>query len=103
MSCGHRFHHKCLKLCENTSNDIYSCPYCRNEYKNMSLRPRLLSISEKKRKDVYTNDLSKMVIDVNNAHTKKDKVDIVNNIFKYILNEDNVAMILNKNSDFKNF
>ena len=69
----------------------------------MSLRPRLLSISEKKRKDVYTNDLSKMVIDVNNAHTKKDKVDIVNNIFKYILNEDNVAMILNKNSDFKNF
>ena len=44
-----------------------------------------------------------MVIDVNNAPTKKDKVDIVNNIFQYILKEDNVAMVLNKKFGFQNF
>ena len=50
LSCGHRFHHKCLKLCEDTSNnDIYSCP-CRNKYENMILRTRILSTTEKKEK-----------------------------------------------------
>ena len=44
-----------------------------------------------------------MVIDVNNAPTKKDKVDIVNNIFQYILKEDNVAMVLNKKFGFQKF
>ena len=103
LSCGHRFHHKCLKLCEDTSNnDIYSCPYCRNKYENMILRTNF-KYNGKKRKDVYTNVLSKMVIDVNNAPTKKDKVDIVNNIFQYILKEDNVAMVLNKKFGFQKF
>ena len=44
LHCGHRFHFNCIKIWENTmdvnnyTNNKYSCPYCRTEYNNTTLK-----------------------------------------------------------------
>ena len=52
LGCGHRFHHKCLSLCQTKT-----CPLCRTPYENIVLRVRSLSPSDKLILKTFCNEM----------------------------------------------
>lgn len=88
LQCGHRFHHKCLKACENINATIHRCPYCRQEYENICLRDRTkLNKEEKKKKTEFVEYIKKYLRESENTTGKRPKFLICNIIFKRISEE----------------
>ena len=86
LQCGHKFHHKCIKACENMNTTIHQCPYCRQDYENICLRDRL-NEEERKRKLEFVSYIKKYLKDCENTSGKKNKFLICKIIFKRISEE----------------
>jgi hypothetical protein len=94
LHCGHKFHHKCLKLCEINKADKHNCPYCRQEYENIVLRERktLLTIEEKKCKTEFVMYIKKKLNECEITVGKKNKFLICNSIYKKIIEKKNMIL-----------
>ena len=91
LQCGHKFHHKCIKACENTNTTIHQCPYCRQDYENICLRNRnILNKEEKKKKTEFVSYIKKYLKDCETTSGKREKFLICNIIFKRISEEINI-------------
>ena len=88
LSCGHKFHHKCLKNCEKKDDTIHNCPYCRQEYENIILRKRItiLSVEEKDIKKNFIKYMKEMLNMCESTNGKVPRLLICNKIFKNIIN-----------------
>ena len=84
LSCGHKFHHKCLKLSENDSR--YYCPYCRLEYNNMILRSQILSEKDQEIKDIFVKKIKNLINNVLSKEEKNSKLLILIQIYEVCLN-----------------
>ena len=100
LHCNHKFHHKCLKLCEKSNNTIHKCPYCRQEYENIILRDRtsLITLSEKEKKENFVNYIQLKLKECKLTLEVKDRLLIVNIIYKKIIK--NINILLNPRYGF---
>ena len=82
LGCGHRFHHKCLSLCQTKT-----CPLCRTPYENIVLRERSLSSSDKIKLKTYCNDIKVLINACNSISSTmpSKRLHIINIILKYII------------------
>ena len=83
LGCSHRFHHKCLSLCQTKT-----CPLCRTPYENIVLRERVLSSSDKLKLKTYCNDIKALINECNSFRAtiqKSKRLHIINIILKYII------------------
>jgi hypothetical protein len=83
LGCGHRFHHKCLSLCQTKT-----CPLCRTPYENIVLRERVLSSSDKLKLKTYCDDIKALINECNSFSEtiqKSKRLHIINIILKYII------------------
>ena len=102
LPCGHRFHHKCLKMTEKKEATTHNCPYCRQEYENIKIRSRqnlLLSIKEKEMKVNFTTYIKTKLNECELASGKKNRLIIANCIYKKIC--ENISMLLDPRFGFK--
>ena len=105
LSCGHRFHFKCLNLYETYKNNkLLTCPYCRESYRNIVLRERL-SKREIEKKRNYVHIIYQQFNKIYNMESlnKNDIVKEMNHLFKLILLKDNLDLILNRKYGFLKF
>ena len=100
LGCGHRFHHKCLSLCQTKI-----CPVCSTSYENIVLRTRGLSwpksSSDKLKLKTYCDDIRSIInlaysVSTLSPHTRSGSVRIserlrlINNLLKYIIDHKNM-------------
>ena len=92
LGCSHRFHHKCLSLCQTKT-----CPLCRTPYENIVLRERVLSSSDKLKLKTYCDDIKALINECNSFSEtihKSKRLHIINIILKYII--DHKYMLIGK-------
>ena len=81
LGCGHRFHHKCLSLCQTKT-----CPLCRTPYENIVLRKRVLSSVDELKLKTYCSDIKSLINECNSISEtiqKSKRLHIINIILKY--------------------
>lgn len=100
LSCGHRFHSKCLSVYEHisimdNSDKPITCPYCRGEYSHIAHRTRNNIIT---RKQVVINELLNTLNKINNSK----KIEKYNSLYHlYITLNSNIHLIKYFNQRFK--
>lgn len=104
LSCGHKFHHKCLNIWEKYQDDI-SCPYCRSEYNNITLRSQTLSSSDQEKKQSFIGLIKDKLNEVSFSSSldKNYKLKLINSILRIILINENMYMLTTKKFGFQKF
>ena len=82
LSCGHKFHHKCLNIWEKYQDDV-SCPYCRSKYNNSALRSQTLSSSDEEKKQSFIELIKEKINEVSllSSLDKNNRLKLINSIF----------------------
>ena len=84
LGCGHRFHHKCLLLCQTKT-----CPLCRTPYENIVLRKRILSSVDELKFKIFCSDIKFKINSI--SETQKDeRLNTINTILKYLIDHKNM-------------
>lgn len=102
LQCGHKFHFKCIKHNENSQTDTneFSCPYCRQEYENMILRERKLNKEQEKQKEIFVDYIKEKLNEILLKSDKKDKFYVVIDIYRKIIEKQNISMLLDHKFGF---
>jgi hypothetical protein len=91
LGCGHRFHHKCLSLCQTKT-----CPLCRTPYENIVLRERRLSASDKLILNKFLRDIKSILNDFYKIeyyyNHQNNKLIIINTLLKYLIENKQILL-----------
>ena len=82
LGCGHRFHHKCLLLCQTKT-----CPLCRTPYENIVLRKRILSSVDELKFKIFCSDIKFKINSISETPKPQNpKTPKISNKIKSIVN-----------------
>lgn len=117
LPCSHKYHFKCIKMWEQkidkndkykiNKNTKYNCPYCRQEYSNMTLRKREIpegyTYQEYCLKKEFTSLVKKYLEKIVNVYTKIQRINLNIDLFNILITKKYLNLIKNKKETYEHF